>query len=76
MNKSYKKSMYYNSSCLLFAASRPFTVSILKKLSCLSGRIVLPIIYTPAKQMFAGVYWNQYVNPFIQNGIIHNPLNE
>ena len=61
--------MYYNTSCSLFAASRPFTVSTFKKPSFLSGQIVLPIIYTPAKSIFSGVYWNQPVSPFVQNGL-------
>ena len=26
--------------------------------------------------MFSRLYWNQPVRPFIQNGLIHNPLNE
>ena len=40
---------YYNTRCVLFAASKPFTVSILKK------QIGLPIFHTPAKRMFWGV---------------------
>ena len=79
MNRSYKTCLYYNSSCLLFAASRPYTVSFSKKQSCLSGRIVQPVIYIPAKRMFSGLCWNQPVGPSVHVKtieIIHNPLND
>ena len=65
MNKSYKTRLYYNSSGLLFATSRPFTVSILRRCCVYLGRFVLPIIYTPGKRMFSGVYWNQPVGPSV-----------
>ena len=65
MNKSYKTCLYYNSSCLLYAASRPITVSILRSRRVYLGRFVLPIMYTPEKQMFSGVYWNQHVGPSV-----------
>ena len=71
--------LYYNSSCLPFAASRPFTVSILRCCRIYLGRFVLHIIYTPEKQMFSMVYWNQPVSPSVrpcETDLIHNPLKE
>ena len=65
MNKSYETCLRHNTNCVLFAASTLFTVSIFKKPSCLSGQIVLPIIYTPENQVFSGVYWNQAVDPSV-----------
>ena len=76
MNKSNKTSLHYNISCSLFAANRPFTVFIFKSRHVYLGELVLSIIYTPAKRMFPGVYWNQPVSLFVQNGLIHKPLNE
>ena len=53
MNKSYETSLYYNTD-LPFAASKPFTVSIFKKLSCYLGELSYLLLLPLQKECFRG----------------------